>query len=322
MNITEEINKSLLGIVKRAEKQSIEQLVATFVDIGPLFKILSNIDHQILYGRRGTGKTHAFNYLANSIKEKGDIVVQIDMRTIGSTGGIINDTNLPVGERATRLLIDTLAEIQNGILRETFEHDYVDFMKIASKIEELEEKLSEVYVVGQTEHSEKVNKSKESKGGLRVNFPKLSFGGEHHKSSNKQTESTLKSTGTEHHRVHFGAISKILNEIIANFNHRKLWIFIDEWSEVPIDLQPILAELLRRCILPVFGITVKIAAIEQRTNFRVVTKRQQYIGIEVGADIPNSINLDEYMVFDNDQEKAKKFFQELLYKHVITSNLD
>ena len=60
MNITEEINKSLLGIVKRAEKQSIEQLVATFVDIGPLFKILSNIDHQILYGRRGTGKTHAF----------------------------------------------------------------------------------------------------------------------------------------------------------------------------------------------------------------------------------------------------------------------
>ncbi len=41
-----------------------------------------------------------------------------------------------------------------------------------------------------------------------------------------------------------------------------------------------------------------------------------YIGIETGADISASLNLDEFMVFDNNPEKSKLFFQNLLYKHV------
>jgi hypothetical protein len=41
------------------------------------------------------------------------------------------------------------------------------------------------------------------------------------------------------------------------------------------------------------------------------------IGIEVGADIAACQNLDEYMVFDNDEERAKEFFTHLLYQHFI-----
>jgi hypothetical protein len=40
------------------------------------------------------------------------------------------------------------------------------------------------------------------------------------------------------------------------------------------------------------------------------------IGFEVGADIAADIDLDDFMVFGNDAEKAKSFFRELLYKHV------
>lgn len=44
-----------------------------------------------LSGRRGTGKTHALSYLEAQIRERGDVAVYVDMRTIGSTGGIYGD---------------------------------------------------------------------------------------------------------------------------------------------------------------------------------------------------------------------------------------
>lgn len=94
-----------------------------------------------------------------------------------------------------------------------------------------------------------------------------------------------------------------------------MWILLDEWSSVPTELQPYLADFLRRCILPVPGVTVKIAAIEQRTQFQVRLSDNSYIGIELGADIAADINLDDFMVFDNDAARARGFFQELIFRH-------
>lgn len=50
------INNAILQLRKRAEKYPEDQLIKTFVDVGSLFTLLTNPDHQILYGRRGTGK--------------------------------------------------------------------------------------------------------------------------------------------------------------------------------------------------------------------------------------------------------------------------
>lgn len=72
-----EINTAILKMKKRAEKYSTEQLVNTFVDVGPLFVILMNTDHQILYGRRGTGKTHVLTYLCSQIKENNNCPIYI-----------------------------------------------------------------------------------------------------------------------------------------------------------------------------------------------------------------------------------------------------
>ena len=97
----EVLNKLFIKFAKRAEKIDKEALVETFVDVGPLLALLSTIDNQILYGRRGTGKTHALVYLAETVKNKGDIPVYVDLRSIGSTGGIYSDQNIPFHERAT-----------------------------------------------------------------------------------------------------------------------------------------------------------------------------------------------------------------------------
>ena len=68
-------------------------------------------------------------------------------------------------------------------------------------------------------------------------------------------------------------------------------------------------------LFPVRGLTVKIGAIEQRTTLQVASERGDYTGIELGADVAADINLDDFMVFENDARRATEFFQELLYRH-------
>jgi len=135
-----ELNSIFLRLSKRAETYDKEHLVKTFVNIGPLFTILSNRDHEILYGRRGTGKTHALAYLADSIKKKGEAVINIDLRTIGSNGGIFSDSTIPITERATRLLIDTIAFIHDGIINEVIED--ISEKYDLSRLSPLSEKLA------------------------------------------------------------------------------------------------------------------------------------------------------------------------------------
>jgi len=85
--ISEMVNKAFLKLSKRAELVDRATLVKTFVDLGPLIHVLSTKDHQIIFGRRGTGKTHALLYLAEKVAADKGIPVYIDMRNMGSTGG-------------------------------------------------------------------------------------------------------------------------------------------------------------------------------------------------------------------------------------------
>jgi DNA replication protein DnaC len=65
------VNTVLLKLAKRAESYDRQHLIDSFVDVGPLFTLLSNQDNQILFGRRGTGKTHVLGFLANEVQKKG-----------------------------------------------------------------------------------------------------------------------------------------------------------------------------------------------------------------------------------------------------------
>ena len=118
-----QINDTFLRFNRRAESVDPTQLVETFVDAGPLSALLSSIDHQVMYGRRGTGKTHALTYLAETKTADGDIGFLVDMRTIGSTGGLYADPSYSISERATRLLVDTLGYIHENLLRFSIEND-------------------------------------------------------------------------------------------------------------------------------------------------------------------------------------------------------
>ena len=107
----------ILQMPLRADKGNEEQLYETFVNIGPLIPFLRGTNNHVLYGRRGTGKTHVFSFLKTTIeKEHGDCCIYIDLRTIGSTGSIYSDPSFPYEQRATRLFSDILQEMKNQII--------------------------------------------------------------------------------------------------------------------------------------------------------------------------------------------------------------
>lgn len=72
------MNRALNQIPKRAEQRQAERLRDTFVDSG-VSAALEAVDHQVLYGRRGTGKTHALSYLRSEVSERGDLAVYADL---------------------------------------------------------------------------------------------------------------------------------------------------------------------------------------------------------------------------------------------------
>ena len=320
------INTALLRITKRAESNARERLIQTFVDVGPLFTLLNGHDHQILFGRRGTGKTHAFNYLADAREKCGDVVAMVDLRNVGSSSGLYSDETIDVAERATRLLVDTLVAIHEILLAFFVEHSEAMDLSIAGPLlDELAESFTQVKVVGQVETQSQNTENKENQstsgGSLSLGLSSISatIESENTESNFSEKSTTIKRRGDEQLYVNFGRTSSAFRKIADRLGKNRLWVLLDEWGSVPIILQPFLADLLRRALLVVPNTTVKIAAIEQRSNFLFHRDSGDYVGIELGADASADINLDDFMVFDNDAERAKDFFINLVGNHVIAT---
>src|SRR4051812_38583617 len=110
-----QLNRALTKIPSRAEKRDTKELRETFVDSG-VADLLDMVDHQVLYGRRGTGKTHAVSYLVAEVNSRGDVALNIDLRTVGSPDGLLDPTAAPLSQRASRLLVDMLGQVRDGLL--------------------------------------------------------------------------------------------------------------------------------------------------------------------------------------------------------------
>ncbi len=294
------------------------------MDAGPLFALISSNDHQIIYGRRGTGKTHALQYLRARVTEDGAYAVLIDLRTLGSSGGFYGDETISLAERGTRLMSDVLSQLIEHLT------DYalsqadlggVDLTAAMRLIERLEDAAVDVRVTGEHEEERETERETEASDEARVsgrvgtNSLSIDAGIAASSSTSERRAARARVVGVERHHVHFGQVATVLGRLIEAMPPTRLWLLLDEWVAIPPELQPLLADFLKRAVLPVPGATVKIAAIEQRSSFRAGAGPSS-LGLELGADIQADVDLDDFMVFDNDADKAKEFFRELLFKHV------
>lgn len=317
--MTSKINQAILKLSKRAEKNNQEHLINTFVDIGPILLSLQNPDHQILYGRRGTGKTHALKYLDGLLAKEGNLTIYIDMRQIGSNGGIYSDSKIPIPERGSRLLKDVYVLIHDGILDFVLENDdKYDLSIFGPLLDELKVVINDIEIVGNYNEEYTDNRRSENQGSFStsVSLPSGLSAGLNTKSGSSEEKGIKKTiTGQKRNRVSFTTVTDILKRLNNKLDKARIVILLDEWAEIPLSLQPYLADLMRKTILPIQNMTVIIAAIEKRTNFKI-DDPDGYIGFETGADISTSFSLDDFMVFDNNSDRAIEFFKQLLYKHI------
>ncbi|ELS9243396.1 hypothetical protein R6I31_000062 [Vibrio cholerae] len=319
------LSEILVTMPRRAERKPDDYLVKSFVHVGSVFSLFSCAENQIIYGRRGTGKTHLLRYLKNDIQNQGILTVSLDMRTMGSTGGMYSDANLSLSERASRLLSDTLCEVREQILDESYNNDKCDLSVLVPLLDSFVEEATNLTVQGQFEIETSFSNSfsQDSTSGLNATLsttPKLGASYSDRTQENCSDSSTTRESGKRTLRIHFGALSKILTRIVKNLPEKCLYLLIDEWSEIPLDLQPYLADMLRRIVFSIPSVTVKIAAITHRSNFRSCNDSGEFVGLEVASDASTSINLDQFMVFDSDSQKSVQFFKNLIYKHVQASD--
>ncbi|WP_162936198.1 hypothetical protein [Mycobacterium avium] len=302
------------------------QLRDTFVDSG-VAAALESIDHQVLYGRRGTGKTHALQYLASTRTDDGDIGIYIDLRVIGSAQGLFDSERASPLERTGRLLVNLLTEIHDAILDAVLsDEELIADESIALRLDYLLDSLKNTVAVdGRVETTVESDRTRARRGSLKGKVSLTSMtagaeiGGEASGSDSDKRSETRK--GQERLSLNFGEIARSLRELAQSLKARRVWLLLDEWSSVPLDMQPYLGEFLVRCVTPVQAFTVKIAAIEQQTRFRATIGDGPPIGIELGADFAANVDLDDFMVFEQDRERARDFFRGLFFKH-LTAGAD
>jgi hypothetical protein len=211
--------------------------------------------------------------------------------------------------------------VHEALLESAIQGKKLDLGQVGPALDQFASSISEVVVKGQVEEEKKsdaaTTNSKSS--GLGLGFgsqgPILDLKVGHESGRSESHETRVQVKGDQVHRVHFGSVGSCLKTITSALSPRRLWVLIDEWSVVPIDLQPLLADLIRRALLPAPNMTVKIGAIEQRTNLQIRREKGDYIGIEIGADVAADLNLDDFMVFENDANRATEFFRDLIFKH-------
>lgn len=195
-----------------------------------------------------------------------------------------------------------------------------------SKLDNLLLAITNIQVTGEVELSVEAERKDASKTGGQFKAavaPKPALEMQLSGESTQEGRDLLRETrrGTERLSINFSDVASALRQLAKTLSSRRFWLFLDEWISVPRDVQPYLAEFLVRCVLPLNGFTVKVAAIEQQSNFRTYLPDGSAIGIELGADVGAYIDLDEFMVFEQNEDRARAFFANLFFKH-LTSGAD
>lgn len=305
-------------ILQRSERQDdVGKLLGTFVDVGILPQ-LENDNNQIVYGRRGTGKTHVLRVLGSRLKAQDPrtVAVYIDARILGSTTQF-SDPEVPLRTRCLTLFRDVLGVIHDNLLEHIIEFPSSNATAALAACDELGGAITD-----QVETiTRETLRASETLGGssstrvdidLSIEGPKLGAGASHESRAESQREATYRVRSDD--KVVFPALHGALRKTLELADARLIILF-DEWSSLPVDVQPYLAEFLKRGVLPVNRAVLKIAALEYRSRFALHSNGGM-IGFELGADISAAQDIDDYYVFDRNADVITDAYADILYRHL------
>jgi hypothetical protein len=112
----------------------------------------------------------------------------------------------------------------------------------------------------------------------------------------------------------------LVRSILDLLGKASLVVLFDDWSEVDVDveIQPYLAEMLRRAFGRDSRVRMKFACVPARTRFSTFVSGDapSRIGFEENEDIFHDIDLDSSTFIDNDLRQSLLFHALLLKEHV------
>lgn len=311
------ISKAISSISQRAERiLDDNKVVRTYVEVGILPQI-SNFNNQIIYGRRGTGKTHMFRFLENELKADS-ITVYLDCRTLGSAADY-NNPNMALNRRCISLFKDIVDELYDKALHFIVYEAPKDSVKAMEALDNI--LLATRFKVDEVTNKEIIERSLEksnNEAGVSLSInPKdlvnLTIGDKD--TTGTDVEKTAKYSVVSGEKILFPDLHTWLRKL-CEYTGAQVYFLFDEWSSLPFELQPLLAEFLKRSFLPIPQITIKIAALEYRSNFTIQQEKNNHVGFELGSDISTNLDLDDYYVFDRNPETITSNFSEMLFRHV------
>jgi Cdc6-like AAA superfamily ATPase len=148
----EELNTLLMRVSKRAENAPDEVLRDSFVPVPALLAQLEVPEHHVLFGRRGTGKTHWLRFLQARADEAGALAVYVDLRKIGSPDDVAASSAVDFAQRCSALLIDVIEHIHARVYDAVIADRWSDRLEeISVGLDALAAAATQIQVVGEAE---------------------------------------------------------------------------------------------------------------------------------------------------------------------------
>lgn len=321
------IKTAIQNIARRAERIDSQGAVESFYDCN-IISHLDNFNHQIIQGRRGTGKTHTLFVLKHKLESEKCHCIYFDCKTAGSAA-TISDKQFPEKHRAIQLIRDFLFDFHRDLTNYFGDSENDISIHNCSEITVLLKILrSECYAKDDTINnyerieSNTLTQSETIRGGVSLSFSSTPTAGLEYNEDiqeGRKSEAEHKTSGTSYNKIVFPNIFRCIKRL-SEITGKDFVILIDEWSNVPIDIQPHFAEFLRHCFIPNPHTTIKIAVVRGRAQYCIRDKGIIY-GLEIGPDINVAMDLDDLYMCDRNPAKVYSNLYKILWKHLRASGV-
>jgi hypothetical protein len=109
------LNSQIMRMARRVENTPAEVLRDSFVPVASLVAQLQSSEHQILFGRRGTGKTRLIRYLQEQRDAEGALAIYLDLRQVGAAEDVSSVQPQRFAEDSTELLVDVIENVHTQV---------------------------------------------------------------------------------------------------------------------------------------------------------------------------------------------------------------
>ncbi len=306
-------------------------------DKSKIISLYNQKNHEIIYGRRGTGKTTLFKalhyYTNNGLSNNASVkCIYIDMENVVPDENELHSTDnkVVIVETYRKLLGDLVEQLLNFWAELDSINHYYDIEYTEEDINLISTKLEVLYnlvVYGKktpnaNNEIEEITESAEKLGensltaDIEFNptsrfsaLTKFTFGKGEKKKKIKQVSIKRNFIYT----LDIYSIKAAIDEVVFALKLDRLIICVDEFTRVDKGLdetiQPFIAQLLKDTFFRNPNITVKVSSLWNRTEMQKRQLNTSRIGIELGEDIKRGIDLDT-MFFNN--EYSSTFFKDMI----------